>query len=282
MKCLRIHLLHAGIACFFACFPLPGQAQTLVLSMESSGRLSWTNTVGAAQYRVEWAHHPAGPWWSTWDHLSVIPATNGVMRVNIPAYFRVAMLRLEDLDGDHDGFSPRQGDCDDGDPGVNPGAAETCNGKDDDCDGLVDSDDGGLVGGSLWFRDEDADGFGNPAVTQVACDAPSGFVNVAGDCDDIDPDVNPGAPETCNGKDDDCDGLVDSDDGGVVGGALWFRDADGDGFGDPAVTRMACDAPSGFVSIAGDCDDINAGINPDATETAEDGIDQNCNGSDDD
>jgi hypothetical protein len=45
------------------------------------------------------------------------------------------------LDGDGDGRTPCDGDCDDEDPGVVPGAAEVCNDRDDDCDGRVDQDD---------------------------------------------------------------------------------------------------------------------------------------------
>ncbi|MGH9750563.1 MAG: MopE-related protein [Candidatus Polarisedimenticolia bacterium] len=41
-------------------------------------------------------------------------------------------------DGDGDGFSICLADCDDSDPAINPGAAEVCNGRDDDCDGSID------------------------------------------------------------------------------------------------------------------------------------------------
>ncbi|MCK6528231.1 hypothetical protein L6R50_11960 [Myxococcota bacterium] len=44
------------------------------------------------------------------------------------------------FDSDLDGFTGCDGDCEDTDPGVNPGAAEVCDGDDDDCDGLVDED----------------------------------------------------------------------------------------------------------------------------------------------
>ena len=41
-------------------------------------------------------------------------------------------------DADGDGYTVADGDCDDGDPAVNPGASEVCNGFDDDCDGIID------------------------------------------------------------------------------------------------------------------------------------------------
>lgn len=41
-------------------------------------------------------------------------------------------------DGDGDGYTPADGDCDDGDPFCSPAAADVCNGFDDNCDGLVD------------------------------------------------------------------------------------------------------------------------------------------------
>jgi hypothetical protein len=62
----------------------------------------------------------------------------------------------------------------------------------------------------------------------------------AGDCDDLDENVHPGATDPCNGVDDDCDGEVDED-----GGTDWYADADGDGFGDAAAVATACEAPEG-------------------------------------
>lgn len=87
---------------------------------------------------------------------------------------------------------------------------ERCNGMDDDCDGLVDEDVENAVD---WFSDADGDGYGNAGVHFRGCQSPGeDWSQHTGDCDDEDPNVNPGAEEQCgNVDDDDCDGLVDED-----------------------------------------------------------------------
>lgn len=60
-----------------------------------------------------------------------------------------------------------------------------------------------------WFRDADGDTFGDAAQSLIANFGPAGYVLSDTDCDDTDPSVHPGATETCNGVDDDCDGTVD-------------------------------------------------------------------------
>jgi hypothetical protein len=67
---------------------------------------------------------------------------------------------------------------------------------------------------TLAYQDADNDGYGNPAISHRACDAPPSYVLENTDCDDSDSDVNPGAVEICDGKDNDCDGQVDE---GVCG-----------------------------------------------------------------
>jgi predicted outer membrane repeat protein len=97
------------------------------------------------------------------------------------------------------------GDCDDADPGAHPGATEICNGGvDDDCDGAADDADDSVGGVVDWYVDEDQDGYGSGAASS-SCIAPEGRIADASDCDDVDAAVHPGAEETCNGIDDDCD-----------------------------------------------------------------------------
>ncbi|MCB9745069.1 MAG: putative metal-binding motif-containing protein [Alphaproteobacteria bacterium] len=57
-----------------------------------------------------------------------------------------------------------------------------------------------------------------------------------------------------------------------------FADADGDGFGDPAVSVRGCALPEGYVYDATDCDDADATIAPWSEERC-DGHDQDCDGA---
>ena len=77
------------------------------------------------------------------------------------------------------------------------------------------------------------------------------------DCDDNDPFVHPGAPEICDGKDNNCNGQIDE---GVQN--TYYQDADRDGYGNPAISVQACTPSSGYVTNNSDCDDSNAAINP--------------------
>lgn len=58
----------------------------------------------------------------------------------------------------------------------------------------------------------------------------------------------------------------------------FYRDADKDGFGNPADTISVCFQPNGYVTDNTDCNDTNILINPAATELCNNKIDDNCNG----
>ena len=135
-----------------------------------------------------------------------------------------------DWDNDGDGITVCGGDCDDDDETSYPGATETGDNRDNNCDGVTDE------GTELY--DDDGDGLSE----------------VEGDCNDANPDTHAGAEEVADGQDNDCDGDVDE--------GTTADDADGDGITQPA----------------GDCDDTNALVYPGADEL-EDGIDNDCDGT---
>jgi hypothetical protein len=196
------------------------------------------------------------------------------------------------LDVDQDGFgddttlaegcAPAEavtvgGDCDDAQATVYPGAAEACDGLDNDCDGLLDGDDDDNTGAVDWYRDEDADGYGVTSDSVRSCDGPAGYAVVGGDCDDANATTSPGASEVCDGADNDCDGLTDDDDNSVADQTTWYIDYDGDSYGSDRFTEAACAAPEGYVSNAEDCDDAEATAFPGGVEVC-DTLDNNCDG----
>jgi hypothetical protein len=108
-----------------------------------------------------------------------------------------------------------------------------------------------------------------------------GYTVQSGDCDDANAVINPAGQERCDelGVDEDCDGLVNDEDNNPSDQALFFLDADEDGFGDPAVSTQACEAPAGFVEQAGDCFDGSSAAAPGLTEVCGDRLDNDCDGS---
>ena len=150
---------------------------------------------------------------------------------------------------------------------------------DNDCNGDVDDEDGGLDinSASTYYQDSDGDGFGNPIVTSSTCAVLEGWSENASDCEDTNPLIHPNADEVCDGIDNDCDELVDMDDDSVdtSTGNVFYQDFDEDGFGSDDVFIQACNVPTGFVSNNNDCDDTASLVNPGASEICDE-LDNDC------
>ena len=165
-------------------------------------------------------------------------------------------------------------DCNDQSASVKPGAPEVCNTADDDCDGMIDE---GLTF-TAYYPDGDGDGFGAAGVmAQSSCAPVPGKVTNAADCNDGTAAVKPGAPEVCNGVDDNCAGGADE---GLTFSS-YYVDGDGDGFGASSSTATSsCTAIVGRVTNNTDCNDANPAVKPMAPETCN-GVDDNCAGGTD-
>jgi hypothetical protein len=177
------------------------------------------------------------------------------------------------------GYSANGDDCDDNTAATSPAAYEICDGLDNNCDGSID--EAGALNTSTWYADSDGDGYGDAGTSTDACSAPSGFVADGTDCDDTLAGANPGATETCNGVDDNCDGTTDE--ASAVDATTWYVDLDGDGYGSSATSQTACSAPLSYVADATDCDDLDRNTNPDGTEVCDtSNADEDCDGLADD
>ena len=152
-------------------------------------------------------------------------------------------------DGDGDGWTTTDGDCDDANADVYPTRDEDCNGVDDNCNGVVDE----------GFADTDADGTAD-CVDKEECD---GIDNDGdGEIDEDFPDADGDGVPDCRGTEE-CDGVDNDGDGEIDEGF----DADGDGY-----TECGSD------ETAADCDDEDASVNPGAEEVDGDLVDNDCDG----
>jgi|GEM_PF-1318905 len=173
-----------------------------------------------------------------------------------------ASLSIADVDGDGVDTCEATPDCDDNAATTFPGAVETCNGIDDDCDTALDN---GFDGdGDTYFDESDA-----------GCAATYG---ANADCDDSTAAVSPVGADVCDAfLDNNCDGVTDpleSDDDSDgdsecegdcddTDGGLNLNDADADGV-------TTCD-------LDPDCDDGDIEVFPGATEYCS-GDDLDCDG----
>jgi hypothetical protein len=174
------------------------------------------------------------------------------------AYFTV--VAATEIDDDGDGWTETQGDCDDTNPSINPASTEVENGVDDNCDGLIDE-------GTNAY-DDDGDGFSENE----------------GDCDDTAVDVSPDATEVCGDTlDDNCNGELNERD--AIGCNVYYRDYDGDGYGNPTDSRCYCETDGYYTSANdSDCYDYNGSANPAqagyfSASRGDGSYDYNCDGS---
>lgn len=123
------------------------------------------------------------------------------------------------------------------------------------------------------YLDNDRDGFGGELDYSPDCNNPALYAPFAGDCNDYDASIYPGATELCDGKDHDCDQLPV-----LPGTPRFFADHDLDGFG--SSLTFACTPTPGYIDAQGDCDDVNPNIHPGAEDAYGDTLDQDCGGND--
>ena len=141
---------------------------------------------------------------------------------------------------------------------------------DADVDGDVDAD-----------ADSDADADGDSDDTSARVDADGDGYDTSTDCDDNDASIFPGAPEVCDGMDNDCNGTPDDS---AVDALVWYADADSDGYGDPAVSTAECTQPAGYVAVSLDCYDIGDDARPGQTayftiDRGDGSYDYDCDGT---
>ncbi len=149
------------------------------------------------------------------------------------------------------GYVTLSDDCNDANSTIYPNATEICDGLDNDCNGL--SDDGLIF--TPYFTDSDNDSFGT-GTSILYCQNPGiGFALIDGDCDDLN---------------------------GAIGLAstIYYLDSDNDTYGNPLISIVACIAPAGYVTNSLDCNDGDILINPAAFDILDNGIDEDCSGSD--
>ncbi|HYV19434.1 MAG TPA: MopE-related protein [Verrucomicrobiae bacterium] len=208
---------------------------------------------------------------------------------------RFGFIGCDCPDADGDDFSTCRSDCDDTRSGMHPGANEFCNGRDDDCDGVIDETLAVPVtcGTGACQRTVIACTDGVPAVCSPGPPSPEICNGIDDDCDlqvdDADADgdgwfdcgqdcapanasIHPGAIEACNGLDDDCNGMADDRNGAL--------DSDGDGVPGACDNCPAVPNPGqedqDHDGVGNVCDNCPAVANPSQADTDGDGTADAC------
>lgn len=141
--------------------------------------------------------------------------------------------------------------------------------------GDCDDNNATIVAPVMYYTDADNDGFGDDATASPFCQAPVNLVAVGGDCDDNNNAIYPGAPEICDGFDNNCNGQ--NDEGLTFLNYYFDGDSDGYGIGNSTVS---CVPLNGYATLTGDCDDSDNTVYPGASDAEGNGIDENCDGVD--
>jgi hypothetical protein len=148
-------------------------------------------------------------------------------------------------------YVEESGDCNDMNASVFPDATEVCDELDNDCDINIDE---GV--GTYSFIDADGDGFGNLLeAANIGCGVPEGYVLDSTDCDDTASHTHPGAEEICDGKDNNCNGVLDVGDSKNLcddGNDLTFDTCDnGKCVYEDVMFVFTCELPDGFSAVDG-------------------------------
>ncbi len=104
---------------------------------------------------------------------------------------------------------------------------------------------------TVVYKDQDGDGYGDPAISLQTCDQAPGYVTDNTDCDDSDASAHPGQ--------------------------TWYQDVDGDGYYHGAVNSSSCTRPTGYftadeLTTIAVIDNAPDTYNPDQLDSDGDGV----------